>query len=589
MRPHGDDTRFSDPVWSDEVQWDLLKQWYLFFARHIQDALFETPGLSAKERRRAAFWVGRCSTPRRPRNLLTNPAALFRSFETGGKSLADGLRNFMSDLQRGTISMVDEHAFEVGKNLATTPGAVVYRNDLLELLQYSPTTETVHEVPILFVPPWINKYYILDLDAKKSLIRYLVNQGFTVFTVSWKNPASDMRDVALDEYMLKGVGEAVEAARQITGAKHVHLSGYCIGGTIVACYMAWMNRTAGNRKALPVWHWSTLATLVDFANPGDIDVLISEAGIAYLEKRMAEEGYLDGADMAGAFRMLRANSLIWHYWVRNYLHGETPRAMDVLYWNMDTTRMPEAMHAFYLRELYLENKLAQKDGLTLGGRRIDLGRIGQPLYAVGTEQDHIAPWTEAFKICGLVKGPVRYALSTSGHILGIVNPPVDPPKRSCRVAAARRARPADGRAPRPRRTGGAGRPDWSGCASQGAAARSARRRRSRANHPSSPTRLAAASWSATNGIKPRPLRCALPVRRLPEMCIYTCQLSAPMLLGRQCDSCAVDGMSAERAARLRPEGRTMNREPLRRRRCPPPRARGQLQQQPAGREVSAPP
>ncbi|MBE0616432.1 MAG: alpha/beta fold hydrolase, partial [Proteobacteria bacterium] len=336
---------------------------------------------------------------------------------------------FMDDVQRGTISMVDESTFAVGKNLATAPGAVVYRNELLELIQYTPTTETVHEVPILLVPPWINKYYILDLGPKKSLIRYLTGQGFTVFTVSWKNPGADLRGITLDDYMLKGVGEAVEAAREITGAKHVHLTGYCIGGTIVACYMAWMNRTPGSRKALPVQHWTTLATLVDFENPGDVDVFISEAGIASLEKRMAREGYLDGSDMAGTFRMLRANSLIWHYWVRNYLYGEKPRAMDVLYWNMDTTRMPEAMHAFYLREFYLENKLSRKDGVTLGGRKIDLGRISQPLYAVGTEQDHIAPWVETFKVCQLVKSPVRYALSTSGHILGIINPPVDPPKR----------------------------------------------------------------------------------------------------------------------------------------------------------------
>ncbi len=430
VAPVAEDERFRDPIWTENASLDTLKEFYLLWTRWLEDAIFTTPGVEDKTRRKAAFWVRQVLNATAPTNLLwTNPAALFRSFETGGKSLADGLRNFMADVQRGTISMVDERAFEVGKNLATTPGAVVYRNEIMELIQYAPTTETVHEVPILFVPPWINKYYVLDLDAKKSLIRFLVSQGFTVFTVSWKNPGSDMRDVTLDDYMLKGVGEAVEVAREIAGSKYVHLSGYCIGGTILACYMAWMNRTPGSRKALPVQNWSTLTTLVDFENPGDIDIFISEAGIASLEKRMAQEGYLDGQDMAGAFRMLRANSLIWHYWVRNYLHGETPRAMDVLYWNMDTTRMPEAMHAFYLREFYLENKLSQKDGVTLGGRKIDLGRIAQPLYAVGTEQDHIAPWVETFKVCGLVKGPVRYALSTSGHILGIVNPPVEPPKR----------------------------------------------------------------------------------------------------------------------------------------------------------------
>jgi polyhydroxyalkanoate synthase len=331
--------------------------------------------------------------------------------------------------------MVDERAFQVGKNLATTPGAVIYRNEILEVIQFSPTQATVHEVPIVFVSPWINKYYILDLGEKKSLIRHMVDQGFTVFVTSWKNPGPDMRDTTLDDYMLKGTLEAVRAAREITGAPHVHLSGYCIGGTIVAALLAWLNR-AGGRAKPPVGHWSLFTTLLDFTNPGDVDVFISEAGIETLERRMAEKGYLDGQDMASTFRMLRANSLIWHYHIRNYLHGETPPPLDVLFWNMDTTRMPEAMHSFYLRELYLKNKLAQKDGLTLGGRPIDLGRITQPLYAVGTEQDHIAPWKETFKVCGLVGGPVRYALATSGHILGIINPPVDPPKRKFWIADA---------------------------------------------------------------------------------------------------------------------------------------------------------
>jgi polyhydroxyalkanoate synthase len=428
--PVPEDERFRDPIWTENPCLDTLKESYLLWTRWLEDAIFKTPGVEDKTRRKAAFWARQGLNATAPTNFLaTNPAALFRAFETGGKSLADGVKNFLADSQRGTVSMVDESGFRVGENLATTPGAVVYRNELVEVIQYAPTTETVHEVPIVFVPPWINKYYILDLDAKKSLIRHMVGQGFTVFAISWRNPGPEMRDVTLDDYMLRGVLETVEAARETSGARQVHLCGYCIGGTVAAALMAWLNRQAKKKDALPVAHWSVLTTLVDFESPGDIDVFISEGAIAALEKRMAKDGYLDGQDMAAAFRMLRANSLIWHYWVRNYLHGETPAALDVLYWNMDTTRMPEAMHAYYLREFYLENRLAEKDGVTLGGRPIDLGRITQPLYAVGTEQDHIAPWKETFKICGLVKSPVRYVLATSGHILGIVNPPVDPPKR----------------------------------------------------------------------------------------------------------------------------------------------------------------
>ncbi len=426
--PH--DERFQEAIWTENAFLDSLKEQYLLYTRWLEDAVHNAPGAAEEDRKRAGFWMRQSLNAAAPTNfLLTNPVALVRALETGGQSLADGARNFLADLQRGTVSMVAEDAFQVGVDLATTPGVVVYRNELMELIQYSPATEQVRSVPIVFVAPWINKYYIVDLNAKKSLMRYLVGQGFTVFMVSWKNPGPELRATTLDDYMLKGVHEAVEAAREICQVPQVHLAGYCIGGTIIACYLAWMNRQARPKSQLPVAHWTVLTTMVDFSDPGEVGVFISEGALQMLEKRMAEDGYLDGADMAGTFRLLRSNSLIWHYWVHNYLLGETPPAFDVLYWNMDTTRMPEAMHAFYLREFYLENKLARKDGVTLGGRPIDLGRIVQPLYGVGAEQDHIAPWRSTFKIGSLVGGPVRYVLATSGHILGIVSPPVDPPKR----------------------------------------------------------------------------------------------------------------------------------------------------------------
>ncbi len=433
---HGDlfepvtyDERFQYRFWEENPWYDTLKEGYLLYTRWLEDAIYATPGVEEKTRRKAAFWARQMLNAMAPTNFYpTNPEAIVRSLETKGISLIDGFKNFLMDLERGTISMVREDAFEVGKDLATTPGAVVFRNEMLEVIQYAPTTDKVHEIPIVIVSPWINKYYILDLKEQKSMVKYLVDQGFTVFITSWKNPGSDMRDVTLDDYMLRGVLEAVNVARDICEVPQVHLTGYCIGGTIVSALMAWLNHP-DQGEGNPVAHWTLLASLVDFSEPGCIDVFIDENAIRAVEKLMEEKGYLDGQDMAMSFRMLRSNSLIWHYYVHNYLMGEEPEAFDVLFWNMDTTRMPEAMHRFYLRELYLKNKLVQPNALTLGGRPIDLTRITQPLYAVGTEQDHIVPWKESFKTKDIVKGPVRYVLATSGHILGIVSPPVDPPKR----------------------------------------------------------------------------------------------------------------------------------------------------------------
>ena len=432
---HGDlfpaapyDERFQLSNWTENPYLDTLKESYLLYTRWLEDAIFETPDVPEKTKKKAAFWARQVLNALAPTNWFwTNPEAMARFFESNGISAVNGWNNFVADADRGVVSLVDEYAFEVGVNLATTPGAVVFRNELLELIQYAPTTDKVHRIPILIVAPWINKYYILDLDEQKSLIRFLVSQGFTVFVTSWKNPGPEMRNTTLDEYMLKGVLEAVTVAKKICKVPNVHLTGYCVGGTIVSALMAWIN--AKDSDDSPVAHWTLLASLVDFSDPGDIDVFIDEDSVQLIEQLMERKGYLDGKDMAMSFRMLRSNSLIWHYFVNNYLYGEPPEAFDVLYWNMDTTRIPEAMHSFYLRELYLNNKLVEKNGLTLGERPIDLGSIIQPLYVVGTEQDHITPWKETFKICELVSGKVRYVLATSGHILGTISPPIDPAKR----------------------------------------------------------------------------------------------------------------------------------------------------------------
>ena len=431
VKPKPDDERFVDPIWSEAPSFDLLKQYYLLYTHWLEDALFDAPDTPAEERRHAAFWARQWLDAIAPNNyLFTNPVALRKYWETGGESLVKGLKLWLDDLRSGDVQMTDRSAFKVGQNLATTPGAVVHRNDLMELIQYTPTTPEVHKVPIVIFPPWINKYYILDLNDKKSLLGYLVEQGYTVFVVSWRNPTSAQADTTFDDYLMTGMREAVDAACAICKTPQVHAVGYCIGGTALAALMAWYNREHPNARDVPIAHWTLLTALVDFSRPGAIEAFLNEETINSLESMMTQQGYLDGRDMARAFRMLRPNSLIWHYVVHNYLYGETPPPFDVLYWNTDVTRMPRAMHTFYLREFYLHNKLIRKDGLQLAGHPIDLGRIRQPLHAVGCEEDHIAPWKAAFKIAGHIAAPVHYTLSSSGHILGIINPPVTPPKRS---------------------------------------------------------------------------------------------------------------------------------------------------------------
>ncbi len=432
VTPHEDDTRFGDPVWKESATWDIIKESYLAFTHRLEDMCYETPGLSDKERRRAAFWFRKWLNAMAPTNFFwTNPVAMRKFVESKGESLHKGVKHLMRDVQDKNVRMVEADAFQVGVDLATTPGRVVFRNRLVELIHYAPTTEKVHKTPLLIITPWINKYYILDLTPKKSLVRWLTDQGFSVFITSWKNPGPDMSGVSFDDYLRDGVDETVQFVCKLHKVPQVALAAYCIGGTLVSTYMAWANRHYGADK-VPVACWTLFTTLTDFSKPGDIEVFIDESSVRWLEQSMAKKGYLDGGEMASAFRMLRSNSLIWHYFVNSYLYGEPLPPFDVLFWNMDTTRMPQAMHSFYLREMYLNNNLMKRDALTIAGEPIDLDRITQPLYAVTAEDDHIAPWRQCYRIRKYVNvnAPVRFVLSTSGHILGIVNPPVNPPKRS---------------------------------------------------------------------------------------------------------------------------------------------------------------
>lgn len=397
---------------------------YTRWLYHIVDRALEREG--EVERQSSRFWAKQLVQASSPANYFwTNFAAVRRWHETGGESLTKGLSNLRRDVARGDSlpRITAPDAFRVGRDLANTPGFVVFRNELIELLQYNPTTKTVRSIPIVLVPPWVNKYYILDLSGQKSLARYLVSNGFTVFAISWRNPTAAMRDISFADYVFRGALKAVDVAKHISGSSEIHAVGHCIGGTCLATLMAWLNKELGTGAACPVAHWTLLATLVDFSDPGELGVYIRGDTIETVEELMRRDGYLDGKYVELAFRSLRADELIWRYFARNYLLGEQPLRHDILFWNSDTTRLPQSMCSFYLRELYLENKLVEPNRLVMGRHPIDLGCIAQPLYAVGAVQDHIAPWQGTFRTCELVAGPVRYVLASEGHIAGIVNPP----------------------------------------------------------------------------------------------------------------------------------------------------------------------
>ncbi|MBK1683026.1 PHA/PHB synthase family protein [Rhodoferax fermentans] len=434
--PNPADARFADPIWTESAAWDILKEWYLTLSSRMQKLSLEAPGLSEHERHRAAFWQRNTLNMLSPTNFFwLNPQAMAQYAKTDGESVRQGLKNFARDVEANNIQMVEPDAFTVGKDLATTLGKVIFRNRLVELIHYAPTTDQVRQMPILIVTPWINKFYILDLTEKKSLVKYLTDQGFSVFISSWKNPTPEMQDVRFDDYLQEGVSELVRVTTEFCKVPQIHLVGYCIGGTLVATYMAWAHKRFAAAK-MPVAHWTLFTSLTDFSQPGEIGVFIDEACLDGLDELMAKKGYLDGNEMAASFRLLRSNSLIWNYWVQSYLLGEKLPPFDVLFWNVDATRMPQAMHSYYLRQMYLHNRLVQPDALTIGGESIDLSRIQQSLYAVTAEEDHIAPWSSCYQIRKVIHpdAAVRFVRSTSGHILGIVNPPVQPPKRAYWVA-----------------------------------------------------------------------------------------------------------------------------------------------------------
>jgi polyhydroxyalkanoate synthase len=419
-----EDRRFRDKAWSDNAVFDFIKQSYLLTARTIQSVVQKLEGVDPLTARKIDFYTRQFVDAIAPSNfVLTNPEVLRATFETRGENLVNGLQNLLDDLERGkgrlSISMTDATSFRLGENVAASPGKVMFQTELMQLIQYSPTTETVKKRPLLIIPPWINKFYILDLRPQNSFIRWAVSQGHTVFVISWVNPDTRLSAKSFEDYMREGPLAALDAMREATGEKGANVIGYCLGGTLLSATVAYMTAKRDNRIKSATF----FVTMVDFAEAGELSVFIDEEQIKSLEGRMSKKGYLEARDMHTTFNMLRANDLIWSFVVNNYLLGKQPFPFDLLYWNADSTRMPAAMHSFYLRRMYQENLLREPGGITLDGVKIDLGKIKTPAFLLSTREDHIAPWRSTYAATQLYAGPVKFVLSASGHIAGVVNPP----------------------------------------------------------------------------------------------------------------------------------------------------------------------
>ncbi|MDB5483635.1 MAG: class poly(R)-hydroxyalkanoic acid synthase, partial [Caulobacteraceae bacterium] len=418
------DKRFSDPDWSANPLFDVVKQSYLITSNWLNDLVSSVEGVDPINKRRVEFFTRMLTDAFSPSNfLLTNPVALREAFETRGASVLKGVENFAADLARGggklSISQTDFARFKVGENVATAPGKVVFQNDIIQLLQFSPSTETVCEVPLLIFPPWINKFYIMDLRPENSMIRWLASQGFTVFVTSWVNPDPVLATKTFEDYLNEGIYAAIDAVARQTGVKTVNTVGYCIGGTLLSCALAHMAARGDKRVTSATF----FAAQQDFSEAGDLLIFTNEGWLRELEKRMdAGGGVLDGKTMADAFNALRGNDLIWSFFVNNYLLGKDPKPFDLLFWNSDQTRMPKTLHLWYLRKFYCDNALA-KGTLELAGEHLDLGKVKTPVYVQSSRDDHIAPAKSVYKGARLFGGPVTFTLAGSGHIAGVINPP----------------------------------------------------------------------------------------------------------------------------------------------------------------------
>jgi polyhydroxyalkanoate synthase len=423
VKPEARDNRFADPEWTANPFFDALRQSYLATADWAQRMVKDAQGIDEHTRQKAEFYVRQITSAISPSNfVLTNPLLLRETVESNADNLVRGAKMLAEDITAGKgelkIRQTDAAKFEVGRNLAATPGKVVFENELFQLLHYAPTTEEVLAVPLLIVPPWINKFYVLDLAPEKSFIKWMVDQGISVFVISWVNPDASLADRGFDHYMKDGILTALDKLVQVTGEPRAHVVGYCVGGTLLATTLGWLAAHGYDRAVSATF----LATQVDFTHAGDLKVFVDEPQLAALERKMQETGYLDASNMANAFNMLRANDLIWPYVVNNYMRGKAPVAFDLLYWNSDSTRLPAANHSFYLRSCYLDNRLSQGK-MQVAGVTIDLKKVKVPVYNLATREDHIAPPISVFLGSHAFGGPVRFVLAGSGHIAGVVNHP----------------------------------------------------------------------------------------------------------------------------------------------------------------------
>ena len=417
------DKRFKHPDWTENAMFSFIRESYVVVAKSLLSSVRDVKGLDPANARKVDFYTRQFVDAISPSNFIaTNPEVLTTTLQTGGQNLLRGLENLLADLDGGegrlSITMTDMKSFRLGENIATTPGKVVYQNDLMQLLQYEPSTPDVRRRPLLIVPPWINKFYVLDLQPKNSFIKWCVDQGHTVFVISWVNPDERLAQKSFEDYMLEGPLAALDAIDAGTGERSVNAVGYCLGGTLLASTLGYL--AARNDRIASATYF---VTLVDFTDVGDMAVFIDEDQIASLEKRMQERGYLEAHDMATSFNMLRANDLIWSFVVNNYLLGKEQAPFDLLFWNSDSTRMPAAMHSFYLRNMYQRNLLAKPDGISLAGSPIDLSSIKAPTFLLATREDHIAPWKSTYAATRLYAGPVKFVLSASGHMAGVISAP----------------------------------------------------------------------------------------------------------------------------------------------------------------------
>ncbi|NMF88736.1 class I poly(R)-hydroxyalkanoic acid synthase [Aromatoleum petrolei] len=419
IAPEPGDRRFTAPEWRESPVFDYIRQAYLLNASFLNRVSEELPMADGRAKSRLQFLTRQYVDALAPSNFAaTNPEFIKTALDTEGESITRGIKNLIADLERGRVSMTDDEAFEVGRNIAVSPGAVIYQNELMQLVQYAPVTDKVAQVPLLIVPPCINKFYVLDLQPDNSLVRFAVEQGFTVFLVSWKNPKAPESTATWDDYLEKGPLKALEVVRTVTRVKKPNVLGFCVGGTILTSALG----VARARGEDPVASLTLMTTLLDFADAGELGCLVDEASVTAREAAIGKAGLLPGQELANVFSALRANDLIWQYVVGNYLKGNKPQAFDLLYWNSDSTNLPGPFLTWYLRNMYLENNLRMPGKLKMLGAKVDLGKVDAPAYLLATREDHIVPWKGAYLSRGLLGGETTFVLGASGHIAGAINP-----------------------------------------------------------------------------------------------------------------------------------------------------------------------